>query len=62
MLQAKKVKKEAERAAAASVEGDTEMADASVAPGDENPPGDAGDCTEPTDAELESIEVCFQFI
>lgn len=61
MLQAKKVKKEAERAKVASVEGDTEMTDTSVAPAnEENVPVDAGDCHEPTDAELDGIEVCCQ--
>ena len=50
MVQAKKAKKEAERAATAAGDGDTEMVDPSnpSAPaGDENPPGDA-DATEPT--------------
>lgn len=59
MVQAKKAKKEAERAVTAAGDGDTEMADPSnpSAPaGDENPPGDA-DAAEPTDAELEAVEV-----
>jgi hypothetical protein len=61
MSQAKRVRKEAERAAAPG-QGDTEMVDASVAPaGDENVQGDVQgdvvDFSNPADAELEAIEV-----
>ena len=56
-VQAKKAKKEAERAAATNPQGDTEMAEPAAAPGgDENPPGDLENL-EFTDAELEAVEV-----